>query len=125
MALLDTFTPDNLIADNTHALAGGTVVVKSGEGELKRGSVLMRDANDEFVLADTSAGAAEVILAADVDATDAAAVAEVYVSGDFNAGALILAEGYSLTEADFVSLKNAGIYLSVAVPAGLLGGSHI
>ena len=108
MALLDTFTPDNLIADNTHALAGGTVVVKSGEGELKRGSVLMRDANDEFVLADTSAGTAEVILAADVDATDAAAVAEVYVSGDFNASALILAEGYTLTEADFGRLLYSG-----------------
>ena len=31
MALIETYTPDNLIADNNHALATGTVTVKSGE----------------------------------------------------------------------------------------------
>lgn len=111
MALLDTFKADNLIATNAHPLTSQTVVVKSGEGILSRGSVLMRDSDDEFVLADTSAGDAEVILAADVDATSAAAVAEVYNSGDFFTESLIVAEGYTLTEADVLSLKNAGIYL--------------
>lgn len=111
MALLDRFKADNLIASNAHPVAVGTVTVKTGEGELKRGSVLMRDANDLFVLADTEAGTAEVILYADVDATSAAAVAEVYVSGDFREEELIVAEGYTLAEADKVNLKNAGIYL--------------
>ena len=108
---VERFTPDNLIADDKHTLATGTVTVKSGEGALKRGSVLMRDANDKFVLADTSAGTAEVILADDVDATSADTVANVYVSGDFKAESLIVASGYTLAEADKVALKNAGIYI--------------
>lgn len=108
---VERFTPDNLIADDKHTLATGTVTVKSGEGALARGSVLMRDANDKFVLADTSAGTAEVILADDVDATSADTVANVYVSGDFKAESLIVASGYTLAEADKVALKNAGIYI--------------
>ncbi|MBQ7564605.1 MAG: head decoration protein [Lachnospiraceae bacterium] len=123
--LIETFKGDNLIAGNAHTVTGQTVTVKSGEGELKRGSVLMRDADDKFVLADTSAGTAEVILAADVDATEADTVAEVFATGDFNANALIVADGYTLTEADLVSLKNAGIYISVAVPVSAYSGSHI
>lgn len=113
--LVERFTPDNLIADDKHTLATGTVTVLSGEGELKRGAVLMRDENDKFVLADTSAGTAEVILADDVDATSADAVANVYVSGDFKAESLIVKEGYTLTEADKVALKNAGIYIIAGI----------
>lgn len=108
---------DNLIATNAHAVTSQTVTVKSGEGKLERGSVLMRDANDKFVLADTSAGTAEVILAADCDATSADTIAEVYNSGDFNENAIKVAEGYTLAEADRVSLKNAGIYLMNSVIA--------
>jgi hypothetical protein len=108
---VERFAPDSLIADDKHTLATGTVTVKSGEGALVRGSVLMRDSNDKFVLADTSAGTAEVILADDVDATSADTVANVYVSGDFKAENLIVASGYTLAEADKVALKNAGIYI--------------
>ncbi len=121
MALVETYTPDNLIAGVNHALATGTVVVLSGEGKLERGSVLMRDANDKFVLANedngTALGTAEVILAEDVDATSADTVANVYVSGDFRTEAVKVASGYTMTEADFVSLKNAGIYLIAGVTA--------
>lgn len=115
MAFVERYTPDNLIADNNHDLATGTVTVKSGEGKLKRGSVLMRDANNKFVLAGTSAGTAEVILAEDIDATSADTVANVYVSGDFRTDALIVGTGYTLSEADKVNLKNAGIYLVAGV----------
>ncbi len=115
MALVETYTPDNLIAGNNHALAAGTVTVLSGEGKLSRGSILMRNSNNKFVLADESGGnalgTAEVILADDVDATSADTVANVYVSGDFVAEHLIVASGYTLTEADKVSLKNAGVYI--------------
>lgn len=115
MALLEKFAPDNLIADDKHTLAVGTVTVKAEEGALKRGTILMRDSNNKFVVANTSAGTAEVILAEDVDATSAAAVAKVYVSGDFKAESLIVASGYTLAEADIVSLKNAGIYIVAGV----------
>ena len=110
--LLERFEHDNLIADDKHTLATGTVTVLASAGELKRGTVLMRDSNDKFVVADTSAGTAEVILADDVDASGASGVvANVYVSGDFKAESLIVATGYTLTEADKVNLKNAGIYI--------------
>lgn len=117
------YSGDNLIAGNTHPLSAQTVTIKSGEGKLKRGSVLMRDANGKYVLADTSAGTAEVILAADVDATSADTVAEVYCSGDFNETALIVADGYTLTDADRLALKGVGIYVVIAVPIMMLAGS--
>lgn len=121
MSLVENYTPDNLIAENIHPLATGTVTVLSGEGKLSRGSVLMRNSNNKFVLADedsgTPLGTAEVILADEVDATSADAVANVYISGDFNTDALIVASGYTLSEADRVSLKNAGVYLVNGVSA--------
>ena len=121
MSLVENYTPDNLIAENIHPLATGTVTVLSGEGRLSRGSVLMRNSNNKFVLADeesgTPLGTAEVILADEVDATSADAVANVYISGDFNTDALIVASGYTLSEADRVSLKNAGVYIVNGVSA--------
>ena len=121
MSLVENYTPDNLIAENIHPLATGTVTVISGEGRLSRGSVLMRNSNNKFVLADedsgTPLGTAEVILADDVDTTSADTVANVYISGDFNTDALIVANGYTLSEADRVSLKNAGIYVVNGVSA--------
>ncbi len=116
--LVEKYNPDNLIAENNHALAVGTVTVKSGEGELKRGSLLKRDpSNNKFVLASTLpvGGIAETVLAADVDATDADAAASAYISGDIKEDALIAAEGYSITEEDRVNLKNAGIYLKAGM----------
>ena len=110
--LVDSFTPDNLIAGNRHVVAGGTVTVASGAGKLARGTVLARNEANKFVVANAeSTGKAEVILANDVDATDADAVAEVYITGDFNSNAVIVANGYTLSEADKLNLKNAGIYL--------------
>lgn len=116
--IVENYIPDNLIADNNHALAAGTVTVKSGEGELKRGSLLKRDpSNNKFILASTLpvGGIAEAVLAVDVDATSADAVADVYISGDIKEDALIKAEGYTLTEEDRVNLKNAGIYLKAGM----------
>ena len=84
MSLVENYTPDNLIAENIHPLATGTVTVLSGEGKLSRGSVLMRNSNNKFVLADedsgTPLGTAEVILADEVDATSADAVANALIA---------------------------------------------
>lgn len=117
--LVERVTTDNLIADDKHTLATGTVTVASGEGVVKRGTVLMRNSSDKFVVANDSSGTplgtAEVIVADDLDATSADTVANVYVSGDFKAESLIVAEGYTLTEADKVSLKNAGIYIVAGI----------
>lgn len=206
--MADRFDYDNLIAGSAHALTAQTVVVASGEGQLKKGSLLMRNSGGKYILADatvvgadnpstkpwhekngskyepsedtvafktktyysveaeaaspggsevpstegwyersgsspytytlttddtvdaektyyvvtateaepdygtaTAKGDAEVILAADVDATSADAVAEAYNSGEFFTESLICAEGYVITDADRLNLKNAGIYL--------------
>ena len=119
MAVIEKATADNLITSNAHPITGQTVVVASGEGELKRGSVLMRKSNGKYALAGDSSGTkfgtAEVILAADVDATSADAVAEVYNSGEFNANELIVTEGYTMDEEDLATLKNAGVYVVASV----------
>lgn len=110
--LVDSFTPDNLIAGNRHVIAGGTVTVANGAGKLARGTVLARNTANKFEAVNAElTGKAEVILASDVDATNADAVAEVYITGDFNSNAVTVATGYTLSEADKLNLKNAGIYL--------------
>lgn len=124
MALVETTAIDNLIASNAHPISIQTITVKSGEGKLKRGSVLMRDSNNKFVLAGASSatppvkyGTCELILAADVDATSADTVATAYNSGEFVKEELIVASGYTLDAADEVDLKKAGIYLVSGVEA--------
>ena len=42
MALLETYKPDELIADDKHTVATGTVTVASGEGVVKRGTQRIR-----------------------------------------------------------------------------------
>ena len=111
MSLVETATMDNIIATNAHPLTAQTVIVASGEGKLTRGTILARNEDDEFQIAGTEDTVPEVILATDVDATDASAVAEAYNSGDFFTNKLIVADNYTITEADILALKNAGIYL--------------
>lgn len=111
MALVETAVMDNIIATNAHPLTAQTVTVASGEGKLVRGTILARNEDGEFQIAGTADTTPEVILAADVDATDTSAVAEAYNSGDFFTEKLTVADSYTLTEADILALKNAGIYL--------------
>ena len=113
--LIETYKPDNLIADNNQPLHVGTVSVASGEGELERGSVLTRNGSDKFVITSSTLRVGgylpEAILAEDVDATSADTVAEVYTSGDFKKEALIVDEHHTLDEADLLDLKKNGIYV--------------
>lgn len=126
--LLERYEGDNLIATNAHALTSQTVTVAGGAGELTRGTVLARNTSDKFAPVNTSlTGKAEVILAADVDASgEDDVIAEVYNSGDFFENALITgadagegeddeATAYVLTEADRLNLKNAGIYVIAGI----------
>lgn len=117
--IVSKYAGDNLIATNAHALTSQTVTVESGDGKLERGALLGRKSNNKFVMlssiAKTAGATAEVVLASDVDATDADAVAEAYNSGDFNENALKVANGYTIGEDDRKALKDAGIYLSKSV----------
>lgn len=119
MALLETYAPDNLIADNNQPIHKGTVTVASGEGELKRGSVLSKNSSGKYVITASTLRVGgylpEVVLADDVDATSADAVADVYTSGDVKESALIVDKNHTLDADDIADLKKNGIY----VKAGL------
>ena len=119
MAVVETYTEDSLIAGNNIPVTVQTATVKSGEGELERGALLGRDSNNKMVFMTTAAVGAsidpECILAAAVDATDGAAVAEVYVTGEFNENALKKGTGVTITDAMKLALKKDGILLKKSV----------
>lgn len=114
MAVIGRTESDNLLVTYAHPAAVGSVTV-AGLAEAKtykRGTVLARNASNKFVIASGAANtSAEVILAADTEIGTADTEAEVFVSGDFFERGLTLGKGHDLTEADRVSLKNAGIYI--------------
>ena len=207
--LIERYDEEKLFASNAHTATVNTVTVASGEGQLSRGDLLMRNSSDKFVLAGASVvgadnpstkpwhekneatgvytpstdtvatadkdyysisassgtpsanpktegffersgsspyvytptadttkddaktyytvsatkqtsvdygtatafGSAEAVLAVDCDATSADVIADVYVTGDFWTSALGVSSGYTITEADRLNLKKAGIYL--------------
>ena len=112
---------DGKYAENTFSslLAGGenaraiSVAVASGEGEVKRGSVLKRGDNGTYTFAastDVVATNSLAILDEDVNAADAAVTTRAWQSGIFMPDKLLLKSG-SLTVANETVLRNAGIML--------------
>lgn len=138
MSQVGTFTPDNLIAGNRHPVDVCHVVIKAGQ-QLARGTVLEKDGteSDKYVIRGSMAAAksaaenvtegegtqeqqsvedvkeveAEYILAEDVDASDEDVIAAAYYTGEFAENALIVKEGYQMTDEDRKVLRNAGIFL--------------
>lgn len=96
---------DNLIANINIPLHTQSVTVTAGQGVLKRGTVISADGK---IMA--SGLTAHGILCDDVD-TATETVAEIYVSGCFNKGALIVADGYDLTADNLAELRAIGIYV--------------
>lgn len=115
---IGTCTPDNLIAGNTIPILTIAATIAAAEGNLVRGTVLSQGTDGKLKqLSSTSSGASEVpygILCDDVDATSEA-VAEVYVSGQFNANALVTKSEYKMTTADIKALRDGGIYIENAM----------
>ena len=120
------FTPDNLIAGNRHPVDVCMVWIQAGQN-LKRGTLLEAaaaapsepedeeeaDTRIKYVIRGTSADAeAEYILADDVDATEDDTAATVYRTGEFAENAVIVKEGYTISDADRKVLRNAGIFLT-------------
>lgn len=112
---LGTNAEDNLLAGNAHLLVGRKITIASGQGVLKRGTVLGKiTASGKYVksLSASSDGSQtpDLILAEDVDATSADAQALAYARGDFAAQALTLGTAHtvaSITE----GLRAKGITL--------------
>lgn len=105
---------DNLIAKLYPPAEPFGVKVAAGQGQLKRGTVLVPGEDGTYtVLADAVTGKANCVLADDVDASGTEAVTAVaYRTGHLNSRALIVAEGYTLTQADREELRRGGILLS-------------
>lgn len=110
--------PDNLIAGNTIPIHTASATIAAASGKLVRGAVLTAGADSKLKpISAESAGATELpfgILCDDVDATSEV-VAEVYVSGQFNASALVTKDDYKMTAADVKALRDGGIYIENAM----------
>lgn len=110
------FTPDDLIAGNRHPVDVCHVVIKEGQ-KLLRGTLLEKsvEESDKYVIrgTQTEGSSAEYILAEDVDAIEEDMVGLAYRTGEFAENAVIVKEGYSITEEDKRELRRLGIFLAV------------
>lgn len=102
---------DNLFySNNVPAIANG-VIVASGQGELKRGTLLAKTADNKMIVLGSAEGTADCVLTDDIDATDADVETTAYIQGNFNINALIVADEYTITEADKDALRTKNILL--------------
>lgn len=110
---LGEMTPDNLIASIhvKHHTASGTI--GAGAGEVKRGTVMALTGGKLSVM--TEGATPYGIMCDTVKVGDADEVVEVYLTGCFNKGALIVADGYALTANDIQALRNGGIFVENVV----------
>lgn len=121
---LGACVPDNLIAGTDIPIVTASGTIRAGQNALKRGTVLAistgTTGDGKLVILGTAATpetetmTAYAILADDVDATSEA-VAEVYVSGQFNKNALIVGSSYTIKTDDIVALRNGGIFIESAM----------
>ncbi len=82
------------VSSNTHTFTRGVPMV-SGNGVLKRGTILTKDANENYLMITANSQKAEGVLAEDID-TDIETVGVMYRQGHFNKEALIF--GGSITK---------------------------
>lgn len=100
---------DNLIARLYPRALTTAVKIAAGAGVLARGTVLSKNADGTCGIM-AAGGAAAYILADPVDASGAEAVAAVaYRSGNFNPNAVIVGEGYTLSDEDKDTLRKYDI----------------
>ncbi|MEC1744127.1 head decoration protein [Schinkia azotoformans] len=113
METVGSFEYEHLIA-GTFPVQTAIIKVASGQGILKRGSVLGKAADKSVILVGgATAATAQYIIADPVDTTETAGEtipAIVYVSGAFNRLALII-DGEGSIDDHEDSLKTFGIYL--------------
>lgn len=110
---LGELTHDNLIADTHVKQIIGSGTVGATAGALKRGTVMALTGGKLAVMKSTLTPYGILTDDVTVGATDE--VVEVYLTGKFNKAALIVAEGYELTEADIQTLRNGGIFVENVV----------
>lgn len=102
---------DNLIAGVFPPTSVTGITIAAGQGALARGTVLASTDSGCVILDSANTGKAAYILTDDVDATEEIGTT-AYRTGCFNTAALILAEGYELTEVDRDNLRKYSIVLN-------------
>ncbi|WP_313891130.1 head decoration protein [Psychrobacillus sp.] len=118
--LAGTFDYDNLIPDTSFPVQVGIVAVVAGQENLLRGTVLGKDAEGKYAVANKTATPAitGTVILTDTVATGSgsgtAINAQVYVSGAFNRSALILGGTDTITDHE-ETLKINGIYLKSTI----------
>jgi len=119
---------DGLIADIYPKLmvSGGTIRKLAEAATIKRGTILAKsggDSGDKLVVLGTAATGGEVltancILCDDVEVgTSDDMIVSVYLTGCFNTNKCIVADSYTMTEADKDALREGGIFFKAAAPA--------
>lgn len=121
--VVETRTNDNLVAKSFELDVFSVTLKQTATAtELAKGTVLALSASDDkYVILGTEGALNEVltanaILAEDVTtSTTGDIVATAYRKGHFNKNALIVKDGYTLTNSDREKLRNAGIYLEAEI----------
>ena len=113
------FKPDSLIAGNSFPIMKEGIGLKAGYGVLKRGSIIMKGADNAGYIAGTTVEGVEMkifgILTDDTDTgTDNTAgniPAVAYQSGEFNRGAVVVSGEGATVDTFEDDLKGINIYL--------------
>lgn len=121
--VVETRKNDTLVA-TTHEVDVFTVTLRktSDVMTLKKGTILaFSNADNAYVILGTNAAGdedltANAILAEDVETSKSANInVTAYRQGHFNRNALIVKDGYTLTESDVLMLRYNGIYLETEI----------
>ncbi len=95
-------------------VGGGTLAaLDSGTAELKRGTILAKDANGKLAIMNTGLNA-NCVLCDDVTLGTSDLAVTVYTAGCFDPDKTIVATGYTLTESDRDTLRTNNIYFKAA-----------
>ena len=106
---------DNLIAGD-FPIETKSVTIVDGAGKLARGTILEVSSTPGKLQAVTDDADAVCILAEDVDATDADVVTTAYITGKFNARALVVGVGGTVA-GSALTLRPLSIFIVDSVPA--------
>lgn len=118
---LGSVNADNLIAGTDPELRIGSALLRKNAGSLKRGTVLAKSSTDgTLVILGTAAAQGETlepygILTDNITVPAAEDVhMTIYIGGKFNSNKIVLATGYTMTEADKDTLRKYGIEFTAA-----------
>lgn len=108
------FTPDKLVAGNTHPIDVKAVEIASGSATYKRGTLINSEGT---ICSKTGSSGSEVldtpvgILCDEVTQVSSGTTAAVmYICGDFKASEIIVADGVTVADFEF-ELQKLGIFL--------------